>query len=219
MKTILYSSCYLEGKDGQGNDRLERTARYIRYYLSQKETLGFESITLFDNGSNQDLYKILGDKVKSQFNMVFGPNLPHGREGKPYDYGNCWRSLYYFQELIKQGYTKIITIDTDTFVLTKNCANYIRDLNSGWTTFWCRKWGFPAAEISILCEDKFDRFLEFCKIPWEQRLGSLYERTLPYTQINIEYYCDRGGEIGDTNIKKYDIYSQLGPELNPQLHG
>ncbi len=214
MKTILFTSCYLDGKDSQGNDRLERTQRYLQYYGDIKESLGLNDIKLLVNGS-----KITPAIFNPDKNIYFEslPNLEHGRPNFPFDYRHCWRTFWHLKTLIEQGYKKIISIDTDTFVISKQLAAYIKDLEKGYTTFWSRKYQFPTAELTILCQDKFERILKFCETPIEEKYGKLMEQNLPFTQVNVEYNCDRFGETNMPVDANMDMYSQAGPLFKPEL--
>ncbi len=224
MKTVLFTSCYLDGKDAQGNDRLERTKRYIKYYGSIKDILGIDECFLLDNGSSEENIGKLKEflfsgRTHGQFDVKFKSvvNVEHGRPGIPLDYRHCWRSLYYYKQLIEENYKKIICIDTDTFVISTQLAEYIKNLKEEYTTFWSRKYQFPTAELTVLCENKFPRMLKFLETPMEQKFGLLMEQNLPFTCVNVEYNVDRFGETGAPIEANMDGYSQARPEFVPEL--
>ncbi len=218
MKTILCSSCYLDGYDIQGNDRLLRTIRYVEYYSSIKDELEIDKIKLIDNGSCEQSIDYLYKATKN-FDLDFEsfPHLEHHIPGTLHHYPNCWRALYQNMPLIEQGYEKILMIDTDTFICSKKLATFIRQLNSGWNVFWCKRWNFPSAELSVLCQDSFPILFKFAEKPWPERVGTLMEREIPYTRIHKDWNCDRYGEVNAKLTENIDCYSQMGPNITPRL--
>ncbi len=200
MRACLYTTSFLDGKDGQGNDRLERNLKYLEYYGNLRDQLGFERMVFADNGSSEEnrsklmtWARIAGLDVTM---LTFDPIAEIPAKVGVFHYPYCWRGLYAMEMMIDAGFDKIINIDSDCFVLTQKAADYIKGLDSGWTTFWCRKYRFPENAAHILCKDAFPRFLDFtreCK--WEDRATDKpMEKVLPFTHIDKELSCDRWGE-------------------------
>lgn len=217
MKTILYSGCYLDGKDGLNNSRLQRNIRYVDYYYSIKNIIGFDDIFMLDNGSSYlKMTDFLGSINMEYFKIKSVENIGEG-EANQYPY--CWRALYYIKNLIEEGYEKIVVIDSDGFVVSKKLADYINNLSSGWNSFWCKRWDFPEASIHVLCKDAFNMFFNFIKIPYQNRVGSIMEITLPFTHIEEQFNCDRFGETNDPFTNDIDYYGQAGPEFVPKMIG
>lgn len=215
MKTILYAGCYLDGYDAIGNNRLERNIRYVNYYTSIREELGFEKIFLLDNGSNDESICEFLDRVDKSY--LHFKSLENLKSDDPSHYPYCWRVRYYTEELIKEGYEKIITIDSDCFVLSKRLAKYIKELNTGWTAMWCEKWQFPEDAMSILCKDSFHLFKNFIRVPVERRYGSKLEFSVPFTRIEEGFIGDRYGEDNIDMSEDMDFYAQAGPNIIPRL--
>lgn len=213
MKTCLFTPCYLEGFDPLGSSRLIRNRRYLSYYLDLKQNghLNFDDIWMADNASDPIKTGLLLTQFIDLKIHRFEDNLPRG-EG-PVDYPYIWRAIYFMQQLIAMGYEKIILIDSDSFIVSARLARYVNDLMSGFVSFWSQKYLFPTTELSILCKDSFERFREFCQIPWELRVGTLMERELPYSHVETRFNCDRYGEKHLPQTAEMDGYFQASVKL------
>ena len=216
MKTALLSISWLDGIDFHGAYRLNRMIKFCNYYLSIQNELGFDKLILLDNGSK--------DSLKAEFlpyfedidfiemnNLYYDPNIPC-------HYPHGWRTIYYMKDLIEQGYDKIIQIDSDGFIVSKKLANHIKNLNRGWTAFWCKRHSFPDVNPSVLCSDTFKYFIDYIKTPWEEHLGKEMERVLPFTHIEKGFNTDRFGEYENKELTSdMDYYGQMGPNVIPIL--
>lgn len=206
-KTCMFTASFLDGLDGFGNNRLARNIKYIEYYRKLKEHLGHELMVFADNhSSTKSCNTLLEVGGKDIAIMRFDHHL---ERISTYSYPYLWRALYSMQEVITD-FDKVIAVDSDCFVLTKRVADYIKGLNSGWTTFWCKKYGFPAAEIHILCKDTYSLFRSFIgQCRWEDRDGhSPMEIQLPFTHTEMSFNCDRWGEERLEQQASMDIYCQ-----------
>lgn len=228
VSTALITPCFLEGRDKFGNDRLVRNLRYLEYYRGIRRELGWHKVFLLDNASPSGLVEQLGTK-ELYLEMVtpdymtgwlrskdpgadltvvrFNDRLVH--DGTDYGYPYCWRALYYVNELIRQGYRKILHIDSDAFVLSARMVEFIRTTNTGWYSFWCPRWRFPEAAIHVINEDAFDRFREYTDTPWCDRVGRRMETDLPFTAVHHDFVGDRYGEMGAPRPADWmDFYCQ-----------
>lgn len=217
MQTALMSPMFLEGKDPQGNDRLERNIAYLKYYLSIKDRLGVSAIYMIDNGSAPDKIHSLGEAIGWDLDVRLVLKQRLERTHNPNGYIYCWRALYWIKNLINLGYKKIITIDSDAYILTDKLMNHMKRASSGWEAFWCRRHNFPTAEFHILCEDAFPIFQKFSSCPYEDHDGKLMETVLPFTHINHNFYCDRSGETRDPVMPGQDLYGQMPLDMLPEI--
>lgn len=195
MKTALAAPCFLDGMDAQGNDRLVRNIRYVRYYTAIRGVLGFDSIHLFDNNSSSSRIWELHHATRNTDLSVHSFSSHLMRGPKPHDYPYCWRALYALQDLIARGYEKIIFIDSDAFVLSRVFAEFLRDCKTGWQAPWCPLLNTPETSIFVLCEDTYPLFQNYTKRPWENRVGDLMEGSLPITHVRKEFNVQRFGEM------------------------
>lgn len=197
---------------------MDRTVRYVDYYSKIKKDLGIDKIKLLDNGSGElltNVFKFVTSPRYTNEELIFESlsNLPHHRPNRYLDYGHCWRSVAHIGELINQGYKKIVMIDTDGYVCSRRLVQYLKNLSSGWTCFLSKRWNFPDSALSVLCEDSFPIYLEYMKVPWEERVGLLMERSLPYTHVEDHFNTDRYGEFGIPHSPQHDFYGQCGPHV------
>ena len=209
IKTALYSLSYLDGFDASGSSRFDRQIKYVKFYESIKEELGFDRIEFYDNGSSMDYVKQFLKEINCN---SFIRETFHLQRGLNYDYPYCWRGLHHIRRLILEGYDKIICIDSDTFVLTKRLANYIKNSNSGWEAFWSPKYQWPTSEFHILNKDKFEFFMGYTSTPWERMNGQCQERALPFSKITKSFIGDRYGEMRIPQQPEHDYYGQCAVE-------
>jgi len=207
MFTGLVTLSYLDGLDRQNNNRLERNIRYLNYYIPLKDKLGFDRIVFIDNDSSQESINEIRKVGNGILDIIrLSPHLP---SGSALNYPYCWRGLYELKTLINRGYDKIISIDSDGFVLSQRLANYFRLLDTGWTSLWCPRWNFPESACHVLCEDSFPIYLDYIEqMPWQNRVGTKMETSLPFTYINKAFNADRYGESRLPQCTEMDYYGQ-----------
>lgn len=214
MKTCLFSLCYLDGNDAQGNNRFDRNLRYLDYYSELKDKLGFSHIFLGDNDSSVGNCAELYFKAKdTEFSFLHLGE--HIERGPGFVYPHLWRGLYSLRRVIGAGYDKIILIDSDCFVLTQKAADYIKGLTSGWTTLWCPKYNFPEAAIQVLCRDAYPVYYSFInQCEWGARpTDSPMEILLPFTHTEMSLKCDRWGEERRAQESWMDVYCQANLDI------
>lgn len=191
--TALVAPCFLDGEDGYGNNRIRRNQRWVNYYTAIQNKIGFDDIWLLDNSSTREnIDRFLDGVDKTPFIQRFSERLVR-REGMPHDYPYYWRALWFIKNLFV-SYDKIICIDSDCFVLTERMASYIKNLDSGWTSFWCKRWNFPDSSIWVLTKPEFDLFLKCTQGDWSRKVGECMERDIPFTYVNKDFCCSRFGE-------------------------
>ncbi len=216
MRTALFTTSYLDGQDALGSLRMDRTRRYINYYSNFQVRLGYDDIWLADDHSSWSLI----NRLQKDFHWVkihrFDTRLPRG-EGYHYPY--VWRGTYFLRDLIEMGYEKIITCDTDAFILRPRLMKFIKELNSGYSTMWSPTYNFPAAEITVLCKDAFPKVLKWMdEKTWQERSEEkiLFESAPPFTDyIRGGFIGDRYGEfinevggVGLAQTPEMDFYTQ-----------
>jgi hypothetical protein len=212
---------YLDGLDPNFCSRLERNIFYVKFYRNLKEHLGFQEFVFCDNGSTE--------KSINEFNYAVGgtdvsifQRSPHLPRGEGYDYPYCWRGLDNIRHLIEgnlftKSYDKVITIDTDGFVVSGRMANYIKGCNTGWVSFWCPRWAFPDASIHILNKDAFPHFLDFIGDDAMKYNGKCMETTLTFTHVEKYLKTDRYGETRVPQYPWLDFYGNSPLDISRTL--
>lgn len=206
-KTILFSLCWL-GEPW----RIERNIKWLEYHLPLKEKLGFDEVFLLDNASSpEDLKKL--ESFPDVTIYRFDEHLPRtGIHQYPY----CWRGLEHVKTLLPD-LDKIIFLDSDFYITSGKFAKYIKDLDTGWTSTWCHKYGWPEAALHILCKDTFQSLIDLPIPNYTYYNDKNMEEILPFTKIlRTEFTGDRYGEGNLPQTSEMDYYGQHqpgGPEL------
>lgn len=193
LRTCLVTPCFLDGEDALGNNRLARNLRYMEYYAGLREELGFREMIFLDNASSMEsITEFTARRKPNVFLRLFKESLTRGPG--VHDYPYCWRALWHIRELL-DSYDKIIFIDSDCFVLTKRMAEFIKNCNSGWQTFWNEAGGHPESTIWVLSWDTFGQFDLYTRGNWQDKVGTWMEKDLPFTALDKTFRCSRFGEL------------------------
>lgn len=216
MNTILFSLCWL-GEPW----RVSRYEKWIKFQLSIQKELGFDRIILVDNASDVELLKTLKGNIYSADNgnvIHLEPNsiidIYRYEEHIPrtgiWEYPYCWRGVEWLQNFIKNSNpSKIIALDSDFYILTSKLADYVRDLDSGWISFHCKKYGFPEAAMHILCRDSVDRLLNLPIPSYTYYNNQHMEHLLNFTHVWKDTFIgDRHGETLEKQKPEWDWYGQ-----------
>lgn len=216
MKTALFVSIFLHGKGPYcETSRVDRVLKYLTYYSEFQKDLGVDQIYVSDNGGNgSQIFPLLNHFPDIE--LIRHPHLMRGEPGPVFDYLPCWRAFYDYKKVIADGFEKIIIMDDDAYILSDCLMNYVRDLESGWTTLWCPTFNFPESALSILCKDAFPRYEEFTREPYWNKNKSIipFENLIPYTTINHNFNCDRWGETRAPQTAEMDAYFQCPADLH-----
>lgn len=215
MKTALFISTFMHGKDPYSTrTRMDRIFKHLDYYSRRIDELGVDQIYVSDNGGNADQVRRLLWEFPS-IELIRHPYLARGEHTHVYDYLPCWRALYDVKKVIGDGFTKIITMDDDAYVLSGLLMDYIKYIGSGWTALWCPTFNFPESAMSVLCEDAFPIFHEFTSEPYERKNKSIepFEKIIPYTRVEKNWNCDRWGENRILQRPGMDAYFQCPVDI------
>jgi hypothetical protein len=236
VKTCLFTLSYLDGVDNLGNNRLERNLKYLNYYWPLRKEFGFQKIVMADNCSSVKSLAYLSDLAPASLgiqseaqssqlipdfeiqlfrfedHLAYGTTFPQDDPRSYYDYPYCWRGFDFLRRVFGHlNYDRVILIDSDGFVLSPRLAHFMRDIASGWTSFWCKKYGFPEASLQVIDRNSF-RSRYFTE-PWQSHVGEIMEWSLPFTEVNRGFNCDRYGETRTPVSPDMDYYGQALNEM------
>jgi hypothetical protein len=208
MKTLLFCTSY-------SNDMDRWNGLFGRWINAVENTnLEIDQILLIDDGSsilpNWEGVEIvnegeLPDQVPESrgviyhFNKNLGHNPPMKSDDPPIDSPGWHRSFMFAAEWAeKYGFEKILHIESDAFLISERIQQYVNDLSSGWTTFWCPRHKFPENNIQIIAGSSVQDFID-----WKNKKedydtvykGRFPEFYVPYTNIVKDFYGDRWGEF------------------------
>lgn len=124
--------------------------------------------------------------------------------GRPslYSHRGWYRSFTFAGMYAKKyGYDKVIHVEADSFLITKNIQEYLNNFSEGWEAFWCRRHQIPETALQVIAGEKWiSEYAKFYEIPFAQFEGrppdpgvEQGEPWLPYT-VNKNFIGDRYGE-------------------------
>ena len=145
MGSLLFTTSFFLHRDLN-----YRYLRYLNYYKDRKKFLDVDNILFIDDGSIKEniLLNIPTFNVGSfpkklpEVSMFrFNTHLGRSRSGFP----GWWRSFLLPTSIIdKYEINKLIHIESDSYILSKNLFSYISSLSSGWTSLWSKLYSWPA---------------------------------------------------------------------------
>jgi hypothetical protein len=198
----MFSLCWIPDEG-----RLIRHQKWLSHHLALKAQLGFDKIVFTDNASD---FAYLRQIEHPDLEIKRFPEFI-GRTGI-HEYPYCWRGLSWVKDhlVANPSVDKIIFLDTDFYVLTPKLADYIKGLNTGWTSFRCKKYGFPEAAMHVLCRDSFNLLKDIPIPSYTHYNGRNMEDILRFTKINEPHLFkgDRYGEGREQQTADMDYYGQ-----------
>jgi len=88
--------------------------------------------------------------------------------------------------------TKIIHIESDSFILTNRLCDFINILESGWHALYSYHYNLPETCIQIICRDQLKNFIKFARKDYEINFsGKPIELKFPFTNICKDFIGDR----------------------------
>ena len=92
------------------------------------------------------------------------------------------------------GFTKIVHLEADAFLITPQACRYVNTLDEGWTALWCDRFRRPESGVQIIAGSGLSLYKEWAMKPVDSFAGKVIEKTLPFTDINRSLKGDRYGE-------------------------
>jgi hypothetical protein len=180
---------------------------WLQYYIPRINILGAEKIILLDNASDVALM----DQLKAEINHHPLVEIHRYDEHIPrksfLEYGYVWRAIWEFKNI---PYEKIVYMDNDFYLFTDKIFDYIRNLDSGWTCFWCPKYGFAETACNILVKG-YTPYDKFVSGPWEPHNGTYMEKVLPTSSREKQFIGDRYSEYPMDVPENADYAAQVNP--------
>lgn len=197
MKSFIFCTSYIKDRDAWAR----RYQRWLHYYDTMP--IVAEKKIMIDDGSpfsppreeievvhhSEDIAK------KSAKNLLvhFDDNL--GRQSLS-AYPGWWRSFLHSLEIAKNlGAEKIIHIESDAYILSRQLVDFINDVDSGWHVLWAQRYALPETAIQVICRDQFPAFERFKSESAELIQRDIAERLLPFTSVGKQFKGDRYSEF------------------------
>lgn len=232
MKTIIYTTCYLNGDTNNGkikvpDARYLRHIKYLEFIESMEGNLHFDEMWFIDNASDPNKLEQLGGNLYNSSLQLCKPattrpylNIVCFTEFLPrvsiWEYPYVYRAIRYLDTVKKfTGAEKIIFLDTDFFILSKKLCEYINNLTTGFTSFECKKYKFPEFAMCILCDDVYHKWLDFAALDFiEISKKKTIECCVPFTHVDKTFVGDRFGETATPQTDDMDWYGQAPVQVD-----
>lgn len=214
MKTLLFCTSY-----AASDETWElRYRRWLDFF--GRSTLHKDQLLMIDDGSPKlpswrgvKLLRELPERQPAEKAVLFhfADNL-----GRPdvLDYPGWYRSFTFAAVYArKYGFTKVVHVESDSFVFSRRMIDYLNELQTGWTTFWCPRWNFPESCIQVIGSDQLEAYAALAAVPYSGKLsGHRIEELLPFTEVRKDFVGDRFGEYESWLPDKIDFGCQIPEE-------
>lgn len=220
-KTLLFCTSYFE-------NALQWTSRYERW-LEHHLAIhwSIDSVAMIDDGSpfvpHSKLLEpldatLLGKAPLPQRALVrFKDNL--GRKST-LQYPGWWRSFQLALDLAQSyGFTKLVHVESDTYLLSERMLDLVESTESGWTLFWSSHFKWPETALQIICQDAFAEYASIVK-KGPYGLGDLpAEDVLPYTRVVKNLIGDRYSDFNAPIPAQADYAVQVTSAMATSVPG
>jgi len=229
MKSFIFATSYIDS-----DEKYEK--RYLKW-INYHKTLPFaedKQIFLMDDGSPEEYVSRFEAKIIKPEEINTNYKVPQGKlwldkvnvyhfdqrlginpkDNTPGIYGSTlgwYRSVFETVKIARKfQYDKIIHVESDAYLISKQICTFIDALDSGWTALWCPKYSFPETSIQIICKDQFDKLEELRNADLNQFKNLQAEWNLPISQVAKSFEGDRYGEMTNKQLPGIDYYCQCG---------
>jgi len=197
-RTLLFCTSYVEN---EGQWRV-RARRWLDYHLGVP--LERDAIFIIDDASpylapDPDLRVI--DAIPAALDpgpaaWLYRFAQREGRTGMKGHRG-WWRSFLHSLAIARAlGFTRIVHVESDAYLLSRKIVDHVNALEAGWTVFWCPMYDFPEPALQVICADQFDAMAAVAARGLDQLTQGIAERTLPFTRVERSFAGNRYGERG-----------------------
>ena len=220
-KTLLFCTSYFTDQ-AQWASRYER---WLKHHLAIAWPV--DSVAMIDDGSpyrpQTDLVETIdaasvGRVALPRRSLIrFKDNL--GRQSS-LRYPGWWRSFQLACDLAEiYGFTKIVHVESDSYVLSERMLETIDATNTGWNMFWSAHFKWPETAIQVICEDALSNFAAIRdKGPhWFRDLPA--EEVLPLTHVVKDLIGDRYADFHAALPAKADYAVQVAPSMKISVPG
>jgi hypothetical protein len=115
------------------------------------------------------------------------------------------------------GATRIIHIESDSYVLTRRARDYLLAAATGWTALWCPKYRFAETCLQAITLDQFSVLDALAQADYEKDWAGKYvEMHFPFTHTEQGLVGDRYGEDVEHAPPQADYAAQVGTRLRFQ---
>jgi hypothetical protein len=212
MATLVFCTAFADSPDSW-------TFRYGKWLQAVRQSpLEHAQVLVVDDGSPVDppfagLQRYAADDLPDArpaadaVHVRFAERL--GRAGM-FDYPGWWRSFAFAAAYARRyDFDKVVHLESDTFILSRRLSTHVNALSSGWTVFWCPRWGFPETCLQVVGADQLESYWAVSRRPYSELVGHPVEKLLPFTALESGFKGDRYGEYRTELPTDADYASQV----------
>ena len=117
------------------------------------------------------------------------------------DFPGWVRSFFFVSAYARaNGFTRIVHVEADAFLITARAQDAVNALKDGWTAFWCNRHQRPESGIQVIAGSGLQTFADWASKPVDDFSGAVIETTLPFTRIERDLVGDRYGEDPELRV-------------------
>lgn len=195
--TLLLTCSYIQSD-------IKRVLKFWKYYSKI-----FPNIRIYNDGP---LEKEILDKLPRKLRESLYCFETHLGRSSIVKFEGWWRS-FRTGVLENTNWNKIVWIETDCYVLSKNLFNYLDESNNGYISLYSKNYIFPDSSIQVINKDKY-YLIEHTN---SQPPNDIIEKILPFTHIEKQFIGDRHEDyIWEEHIKieEQDYFCQCATDLD-----
>ncbi len=219
QKTLVFCTSHVSSHSGPTNSWDHRYRIWVDAIRASH--LQFDQMLMIDDGSATlpdwpDAYVMDDDLavVSAAPLVLFHFNHVLGRRGVS-DFPGWVRSFFFAARYAGEcGFTKVVHIESDAFLISKRIQDWVNGLTEGWNGLWCPRWARPESGIQVIAGKAMQAYVDFAGSDIESLAGVVVETALPFTHIEHGFCGDRWGEFLDHIPRNADWSMQTQPPLH-----
>jgi hypothetical protein len=205
-KTLIFCTAYVPSR----NDPYYAWDVRYRIWLeaTKRSGLKYDQILIVDDGSDDlpnwdDIRVLHDDNIRCDQPAVLYHFRQHLGRRAISDFPGWVRSFFFVSDYAEAiGFTRIVHIEADAFLITQKACDRINALQDGWTALWCNRFHRPESGIQVIAGSSLQTYKKLARKPVDDFASCVIEKTLPFTHIERTLIGDRYGEYEDNQVPK-----------------
>jgi hypothetical protein len=109
------------------------------------------------------------------------------------------------------GFTRIIHIESDAFLIGRRLQNYANRFSEGWVALWSERHNRPESGIQFIAGSGLQTYFAVCERHYDEYKNVEIETSLPFTGIEHGFIGDRYGEMSHFIPRRAEWCMQARP--------
>ena len=218
-RTLVFCTCYAEN--------LATWERRYRNWLGavRRNGVDFDQLLIVDDGSpvmpDWPEVTIVNEAESVPHDaptIIFHFKARLGRGGIR-DYPGWFRSFCFAAQFAaERGFSKVVHIELDAFVISSRFSHFINEVSEGWIGLQLPRHRMPESAIQIIAGRALGSYLAFSNCLYSEFRDKNIESCIPYTHILTQFKGDRYGQFLNYVPEDADWSVQISPQQkdNPE---